>query len=666
MPEFILDSSFVMCSCARKPPAGLDRLDTECFEYYRILHATEENNGIFGNDSPFIRDIDCEPYIHMDPFKGCQSDHYITALETIAWNTYRVMQAYEPGSAQYAALRDKYLRYQENIEFARQQGDIPREYRNYPCVLELLDRWFETDDLVRITNVMTVLSRVREVQAGYAVQIQERLSEWGNTYSCYERKEKLGIWGDYWIGTPVPMTEADKTVSEIQGFFYPGHRQEEEKRRREAEEKRRREAEEKREEQEAWREVSGIKWEADQKVRSFIQKLEGWIKEEVSEAGRYQKEEEIAPDGKYLDEFERITGRLRQLKESAREAAESIRDLITVAKNYGLGSELEPLEQFLKESEESFQSLLREIQGLREQICEYSPVTENSFLVCRCGGHIRVVKNGSWVADNRETLVPNIVDLLLFAENYLYDLQNPNLNRDIRFSIIKAFNIVHGGVLCLGGEGVSNLDYIIDEECEKSGKPAAHVEIKVRPMQELLKEERIMDAAKNGIGLAGGELVWVGVGMTFMFSFGDLIANLLEEKYVETEEKFNLVNLGISTFYNGYQILVGKRIEIIDELASGYFRTISIVSIVEDLLYKSYAAFIGEIKVIVTTFHEQYEFSGKFDIKGNKEGKYRASKKAYFKSPFLTAVPEDNKTTLNFRIYEDGIFKNIEESGFMY
>lgn len=61
MPEFILDSSFVMCSCARKPPAGLDRLDTECFEYYRILHATEENNGIFGNDSPFIRDIDCEP-----------------------------------------------------------------------------------------------------------------------------------------------------------------------------------------------------------------------------------------------------------------------------------------------------------------------------------------------------------------------------------------------------------------------------------------------------------------------------------------------------------------------------------------------------------------------------------------------------------------------------
>ena len=49
-----------------------------------------------------------------------------------------------------------------------------------------------------------------------------------------------------------------------------------------------------------------------------------------------------------------------------------------------------------------------------------------------------------------------------------------------------------------------------------------------------------------------------------------------------------------------------------------------------------------------------------------KEGKYRASKKAYFKSPFLVAVPEDNKTTLNFKIYEDGIFKDIEESRFMY
>ena len=50
----------------------------------------------------------------------------------------------------------------------------------------------------------------------------------------------------------------------------------------------------------------------------------------------------------------------------------------------------------------------------------------------------------------------------------------------------------------------------------------------------------------------------------------------------------------------------------------------------------------------------------------NNQGKYRASKKAYFKSPFLTAVPEDNKTTLNFRIYEDSVFKDIEKSGFMY
>ena len=154
--------------------------------------------------------------------------------------------------------------------------------------------------------------------------------------------------------------------------------------------------------------------------------------------------------------------------------------------------------------------------------------------------------------------------------------------------------------------------------------------------------------------------------MTLMFSFGDLIVNLSEGKYVETEEIFNLANLGISTLYNVFKILIAKEIEIIDELATDYFRTISIVSIVEDLLYKSYAAFIGEIKVIVTTFHEQYEFSGKFDINGNKEGKYWASKKAYFKSPFLIAVPEDNKTTLNFKIYEDGIFKDIEESGFMY
>ncbi|GLB29246.1 hypothetical protein LAD12857_11690 [Lacrimispora amygdalina] len=76
--------------------------------------------------------------------------------------------------------------------------------------------------------------------------------------------------------------------------------------------------------------------------------------------------------------------------------------------------------------------------------------------------------------------------------------------------------------------------------------------------------------------------------------------------------------------------------------------------------YNSYADFVGEISIIVSTYCEEYIFTGSYNILGNLTGKYTASKRPIQQSPFLTYVSNDNNTVINYKIYEDGIIKSGE------
>ncbi|MDW2797510.1 hypothetical protein RZO55_07970 [Clostridium boliviensis] len=176
-PNYLLDSSYVMCSCAKQVPAKCKKLDTECFEYYRLLRATDKNNGVFGKDSPFIRDIDCEPFINLDKFGCCQADNYVNAMNDIVCNLNKTMKLYPVDSPQYQALQNKFLYYSDCVTAAMNQQGIPKLGRNYPCVLELIDSWFNTDDKTRMSNKLEVIAKMKKLQVSYMKQIRESLAK---------------------------------------------------------------------------------------------------------------------------------------------------------------------------------------------------------------------------------------------------------------------------------------------------------------------------------------------------------------------------------------------------------------------------------------------------------------------------------------------------------
>uniref|UniRef100_UPI0006D15D99 hypothetical protein n=1 Tax=Clostridium sp. NkU-1 TaxID=1095009 RepID=UPI0006D15D99 len=144
-------------------------------------------------------------------------------------------------------------------------------------------------------------------------------------------------------------------------------------------------------------------------------------------------------------------------------------------------------------------------------------------------------------------------------------------------------------------------------------------------------------------------------------------ASIVESEKVISWEQINdiqsLIDIPIQIFKDSGEI---PYLESIAEISNVYGVTSTCFSILEALVYKSYANFVGEIKVTVSTYCEEYQFRGKYNIMGDKEGEYTSSYKPIQKSDFLLKVPEDNKTTIKYKIYEDGMFQTGEITDFMW
>lgn len=277
-----------------------------------------------------------------------------------------------------------------------------------------------------------------------------------------------------------------------------------------------------------------------------------------------------------------------------------------------------------------------------------------------------MVNISRYIPSKNSKIEGNIIDLLRFAEDRIYRDYIKSSDRDQRFSKIKAFNIVHGIILYATGLKEAKPNYIIDEECEKASKPAPHVEITIRPAKEALKQAKYGEAAANAMTLIPGPYAWIGVGLTIVLSVADIIES---ENFLTLDNVNSIEAIGNVIYHNSNIILkkVGNVVyESVGTALAQYSNAATVFSIIQDLLYNSYANFVGEIKVTVSTYCEEYQFKGKYNIMGDIEGDYMPNCKPIQKSNFILQVPEDNKTTINYKIFEDGMFKTGEFSDFMW
>ena len=658
-PNYLLDSSYVMCSCAKQAPAKCKKLDTECFEYYRLLRATDKNNGVFGKDSPFIRDIDCEPFINLDKFGCCQADNYVNAMNDIVCNLNKTMKLYPVDSPQYQALQNKFLYYSDCVTAAMNQQGIPKLGRNYPCVLELIDSWLNTDDKTRMSNKLEVIAEMKKLQISYMKQIRESLAKLKQGSNKYLKDEgfapdlayalPLGKEGQGNVGSWDWKDTKPAVSKNLLDYF-----DENEKKKRESEEEKRK----------ILNNELNTQSDMIKHVNDYLKDVSEWANSNSTSV--YSADEDNDSDLVYIDDIDSVLSEISKLKSKSSVALTSIQNFEAIAKKHGIEDKRRNLEQEIKNISTNFTTLSTEISKLRSNIYERPVVTENSFLVCRCGGIIKVVQNGSWVNISKGRIEGNIIDLLRFAEDRIHGDYIRSSNRDQRFSRIKAFNIVHGIVLYATGLEEAAPYYIIDEECEKARKPAAHVEINIRPAKDVLKQAKYGEAAANAMTLISGPYEWIGVGLTIVLS----VADIIESEDFLTLDNVNSIEALSNVVYHNTKIMkeIMKKAtyNLVGEVLTQYSNTVTLFSILEDILYNSYANFVGEIKITISTYYEEYQFTGTYNIRGDKEGEYIPNNKPIQKSDFTQKVPSDNKTNIKYKIYEDGVFKKGEHTDFMW
>lgn len=277
--------------------------------------------------------------------------------------------------------------------------------------------------------------------------------------------------------------------------------------------------------------------------------------------------------------------------------------------------------------------------------------------MCRCGGIIKVVQNGSWVNISKGRIEGNIIDLLKFAEDRIYGdyIKCLGVHDDPLFSKIKAYNIVHGILLYATGLKEAKPGYIINEKCEKAKKPAPHIEIKIKPAKDVLKQAKYREVGTDAsILILGKYFPLISMGFTIYFGVGEII----ESAEVLSRENINnfqsLIDIPVQILKESGKI---PNLESLAYIGGLYGMVVSCFNIFESLVYNSYADFTGEIDIIVSTYCEEYKFTGTYNIFGDLTGDYTADKKPIQQSPFLNYAPSDNNTVISYKIYEDGIIK---------
>ena len=101
---------------------------------------------------------------------------------------------------------------------------------------------------------------------------------------------------------------------------------------------------------------------------------------------------------------------------------------------------------------------------------------------------------------------------------------------------------------------------------------------------------------------------------------------------------------------------------ILKDVLSKYFYIATALSILQNIIYKSYVAFVGEIKISITTFFVQYKISGRFDINGEQVEPFKASNLCYQTMKVMSGEASELRTTIYYKIYENGIFEKGDVS----
>ena len=382
MSEGVIAPALVYCNCT-KPKTGKDA-DEANFEIYQYL--TVDPNGqrnIFCTDYPFVFENDCKPYINITPFPICMSNYYEEAVKNLeAYAARKYLEASEKGRTAEAVMWGK-----QQSDFHNAYTDGKNLYKSkqkyYKCLLQVLDRWFNTTE----ENVNTYFCWSRETR--------ETLNRIENTFLQVIQKARKKL-KDSQPGIIEEVQESFNNTLKVMKNFIDYIDVDLRNKNTYIDWKK-------------WLSDMNSAWNI--KVSDPLPGFDRAAKDMLNIIDLLS--DMVCDELFFTDNQELISKSLNNVKKVFQSFYETISVLIS-------DNDLD-----FRKTLEQFKT---DLDGLtlqnKEQKEDKAFVDEDSFLVCRCGGIIRVVFDGQDMKKHLENLRSNIIDILKSAEKDFYEKYN--------------------------------------------------------------------------------------------------------------------------------------------------------------------------------------------------------------------------------------------------
>lgn len=564
MGKNIVDPALVLCDKTKKVTSNA--ADESNFEIYREL--TVDSNGksnIFCNDQPFLFSGDYKPYINIKGFPWCESKYYGTAVKSLMeFTENEQIEAINNGNSEerilalgreFATLKTAYDSYLDQTQLTQ---------KSYPCILQIVDRWFEVNKKTKVNNYFDhsqgIKEHLKDINDSFlqvAIKAKKKLKD--AQPNIVERM------GNALSQLRIQLEDLEVYKNRTLSFTYKGFSRFDK----------------------AWNEKDTLAW-FDNRIEELREVLK------------------VCSDMLYEEIF---FADMREYVSSCFEAARKL-----FFNFYDAMKELE------YEDDLGFNDSMDELKGYIEKL-EIEPtlfseeegrefLDNNSFLVCRCGGVIKIVYDGQDFKDNLETIYPNLVELLKVIEKDLYSRifqdNTDELYWAIPVSWIDGFNFIRHILLGLEtNSGYKQYVTAIMDNKEVIGF-GAEMKITIRPRSVINKKKHNKAAAQNladiALGLVLG-LIPGGAYASVVMAGAKVAAEPNVENTVAASAEV------ADTFGKKAVKVVGNAVGTILDVKTA-------VEAIGNLSYYSTADYVGEIKVALKVGTHDITYTMGYDING--------------------------------------------------
>lgn len=563
MGNNIVDPALVLCDSTKKVTSFA--ADESNFEIYREL--TVDSNGksnIFCNDQPFLLSDNYKPYINIKVFPWCESKHYGAAVQSLmTYTENEYMEAINNGTSEtkilalgseLATLKNAYGIYIDQERLTQ---------KSYPCILQIVDHWFEVSKKTKVNNYFN-----------HSQGIKEQLDDISNSFLqvAIKAKEKLkktqpGIWermGNALSQLRIQMEDLEVYKNRTLSFSYKGFSRFDN----------------------AWNEKDTLVWFDNriEELREVLEVCSEMLHDEIFFAGTREYVNCCFEEAQKL--FSNFYDAMKELE---------------YEDDLGFNDDMDGLKSDIAKLEIDHALFTEE--G-RDFLDNYS------FLVCRCGGVIKIVYDGQDFKDNLETIYPNLVELLKVIEKDLYSRIFQDNTKEqywaIPVSWIDGFNFIRYILLGLG----TNSSYTQYVTAIMGGKEVrgfgTEMKITIRPRSVINKKKHNKAAAQNIADIALGLVLGLIPGGAYV-SVPLAGAKVAAEPNVENT---------VAASAEVAESIGKKTIKAVGKAVGSILDIKTAAEAIGNLSYYSTADYVGEIKVALKVGTHDITYTVGYDING--------------------------------------------------